>query len=150
MNSNELTPKQEAFCIAVASGKSLSQAYRECYNAKGKMETLNRNAFELYHNTKITTRIEELREEKVKELKYTARESFENLQLIQELALSKSRKLQNGEEVQEPDLTSAIRAEELKGKLAQLYIEKKEVSLSGDLKERADELRKELFGTNKE
>lgn len=150
MNSNELTPKQEAFCIAVASGKSLSQAYRECYNAKGKMETLNRSAFELYHSPKITTRIDELREEKVKELKYTARESWEKLQLIQEIALSKLKKLQNGEEVQDPDLTSAIRAEELKGKLAQLYIEKKEVSLSGDLKERADELRKELFGTNKE
>ena len=45
MNSNELTPKQEAFCIAVASGKSLSQAYRECYNAIGHC------ALEEFHGT---------------------------------------------------------------------------------------------------
>jgi phage terminase small subunit len=63
MAKNRLTDKQEIFCQKVVEGKSLSDAYRIAYNTKKmKDTTINRNAFELSNNSKITTRLEELRQ----------------------------------------------------------------------------------------
>lgn len=58
----KLTPKQEAFCQAIADGKNQSEAYRLAYNAANmKAETVNRKAYELMNDGKVTARIQELK-----------------------------------------------------------------------------------------
>lgn len=125
-----LTAKQEKFCQGVAKGLNYSDAYREAYNAgKMKPETVNRTAAELMGNRKITARIDELRAETTEEIKYTVEDSFRKLSEIQALALARKRKFG----IADPDLTNAIKAEELKGKLKGLYVEKREISGGLDL-----------------
>jgi phage terminase small subunit len=60
-----LTPKQQYFCRAVASGCTMSDAYREAYSA-GRMKpaTINREAHTLMAIPKITTRVEALQRAK--------------------------------------------------------------------------------------
>lgn len=110
-----LTAKQEKFCQGVAKGLSYSDAYREAYNANNmKPETVNRKAKELIDNGNITARLKELRGKIEEELKYSARESFNKLKELQDKAEF------NG------NINAAIKAEELKGKLANLYKEKEQ------------------------
>lgn len=115
-----LTAKQEKFCQGIMRGLNYSDAYREAYNAGGmKKETINRKAAELLKNGKVTARIDELKQKVTEGIKYTIEDSFCKLSEIQALAL-KSKKL-----------SDAIKAEELKGKLKGLYVEKREVT--GDI-----------------
>jgi len=59
-----LTIKQEAFCQAFILHGDKSEAYRGAYNtSRMKPETVNRNAFELFNDNKITTRISYLRKQ---------------------------------------------------------------------------------------
>jgi len=56
-----LTPKQQHFCRAVASGCTMSDAYREAYStSRMKPATIHREATRLMSNPMITTRIEVL------------------------------------------------------------------------------------------
>lgn len=58
------TPKQEAFARAVASGKSLADAYRSAYStAKMKPETIRKAAHELAQHSNVSPLIEKYREE---------------------------------------------------------------------------------------
>ena len=72
----------------------------------------------------IAQAIEKERKKNIERFEYTMQDSFNNLKLAQEIALS--RKNQIGES--NPDVQSFIKAEELKGKLCGLYIDKKEIS----------------------
>lgn len=150
----KLTPKQEKFCQCIVKGMNYSDAYREAYNCENmKMATINRMAFDVFNNHKVTARIKELKQTIEEKLVYSALDSFKKLTEIQERALSaKKYSVSNGEPISfdDPDFSSAIKAEELKGKLAQLYIEKKEIGFSGDMKERADEIRRRLFESDKD
>lgn len=57
-----LTAKQEAFCQAVASGKTQADAYRAAYNAgQMKAETIQNKAHVLMKDGEVTARVEELR-----------------------------------------------------------------------------------------
>lgn len=149
-----LTPKQEKFCQCIVKGMTHSDAYREAYSVKNmKMATINKCAFDLMQNPNITTRITQLKSKIEEKLVYSALDSFRKLSDIQEKALSAKKYSVSGGEVislDDPDFNSAIKAEELKGKLAQLYVEKKDVTFSGDMKERADEIRKRLFESDKD
>lgn len=117
-----LTAKQEKFCQNIAKGMNQSDAYREAYNtAKGKDKTVWENASRLMSDSKVTARIEELRAETTEEIKYTVEDSFRKLSEIQVLAMKNKK------------LTEAIKAEELKGKLKGLYVEKREISGGLDL-----------------
>lgn len=115
-----LTAKQEKFCQGVVKGLSYSDAYREAYNADNmKPETINRKAKELIDNGNITARLKELRSKIEEELIYSAKESFNKLKELQDKAEL------NG------NINAAIKAEELKGKLVNLYKEKEQnVSVS--------------------
>ncbi len=54
----DLTPKQEAFCLAYIESGNASEAYRQAYDAeKMKPETINRKAKELLDNGKIAARV---------------------------------------------------------------------------------------------
>ncbi|MGH8611593.1 MAG: terminase small subunit [Gammaproteobacteria bacterium] len=58
-----LTAKQERFCHAVLSAPSVSEAYRQVYDcSRMNPASVNRAAFELVNNPKITARLEFLRE----------------------------------------------------------------------------------------
>lgn len=61
--SNNLTPKQEAFCQKYIELGDATKAYYAAYDAKGsKPITANRAAKELLDNPKIATRLRELRD----------------------------------------------------------------------------------------
>ena len=60
--NQRLTPKQDDFCRKFLELKSASAAYREVYDAAGsKPETVHRNATTLLNNSKVATRLDELR-----------------------------------------------------------------------------------------
>lgn len=119
-----LTPKQERFCQCIVKGMSQTDAYKEAFDTlKMKEETIWSNASRLIKNSKVIARVEELKKGIEKELVYSALESFNKLKEIQELALVNQLK---------PDLTNALKAEELKGKLAGLYVEKKDITANID------------------
>ena len=52
--STALTPKQEAFAVAVASGLNLSDAYRKAGYSCGTLKTVNEAASRLLKNSKIS------------------------------------------------------------------------------------------------
>lgn len=57
-----LTPKQEAFAQAIASGMTQADAYRSAYNAdKQKDATLWSNASRLMADSKVLARVDDLR-----------------------------------------------------------------------------------------
>ena len=59
----DLTPKQEAFCLAYVETGNASEAYRRSYNAKTmKDTTINREAKALLDNPKITTRLRDIQQ----------------------------------------------------------------------------------------
>lgn len=61
MKSNDLTPKQEAFCQAYLLTGSATAAYREAYNAsRMQPDTVHRTAHDLLHDPKITARLHTL------------------------------------------------------------------------------------------
>ncbi len=61
--SNDLTPKQEKFCLKYIETGNASEAYRQSYDAeKMKPETVNRSAKELLDNHKIAARLAVLRQ----------------------------------------------------------------------------------------
>ena len=64
MSKEDLTPKQEKFCQEYIKTGNASESYRVAYDCqKMKSETINRNAFDLLQNNKISTRIKNLSEE---------------------------------------------------------------------------------------
>jgi phage terminase small subunit len=58
----KLTPKEEAFCQAIADGLNQSKAYRKAYGGSGmKAKTVNEKASRLMAKGKIRARVAELR-----------------------------------------------------------------------------------------
>ena len=63
--TQNLTPKQRHFCRAVASGCTMSDAYREAYNTINmKPATIHREAHVVMANPKVTARVEWLQRQK--------------------------------------------------------------------------------------
>ena len=60
---SELTPKQEAFALAIVEGKTQADAYRSAYNTKAKPESIHVSASQLMADPKISIRVAELRRE---------------------------------------------------------------------------------------
>ena len=109
-----LTPKQQHFCRAVASGCTMSDAYREAYStSRMKPATIHREATRLVSNPMITTRIEVLNRAKERAL-------VASVVSDRERVLTKLRAL-----LDNPDGTPAeqvmLRAADLLGKSAGLY-----------------------------
>lgn len=72
----------------------------------------------------IKEAIEKEQKKNIERFEYTMQESFENLKKAQEIALQRCNPLGSPN----PDLTNYLKAEELKGKLCGLYIDKKEIA----------------------
>lgn len=121
-----LTPKQEAFCIAYLETGNASEAYRRAYevSADTKPETINRSAKEVIDNPKITARLEELRAPVVEEAKVSLA-----------LHLSDLKRLRDSAEASE-NFNAAISAEVNRGKASGLYVTKMDVTVNLSLAER--------------
>lgn len=111
-----LTPKQEAFCLAYMETGNASEAYRQAYAASEmKGATINRNAKALLENNKIAARLSTLRERAVERTLVTVESIAAELDEARTLALSA--------EVSQP--SAAISASMGKAKLYGLIIDKK-------------------------
>jgi phage terminase small subunit len=65
--ADTLTPKQERFSALYVETGNASEAYRQAYDSSGmKPETINRKAFDLLQNGKITARVDQLRADAAK------------------------------------------------------------------------------------
>lgn len=113
-----LTPKQEKFALAVASGKTQSDAYREAFNVRPttKPETVNQQASRLMADRNISARVEELRKPIANKAMITLESHIARLKELAELA------------IQEGQIAAAIKAEELCGKASGVYVEKRQIT----------------------
>ena len=116
--SSSLTPKQEAFALAVASGKTQSDAYREAFNVRPttKMETINQAASRLMANSNINARVEELRKPIAQKAMVTLESHIQRLKELSEMA------------IEQGQIAAAIKAEELCGKASGVYVEKRQIT----------------------
>jgi phage terminase small subunit len=132
--SNKLTPKQEKFCQQIAKGSNQKEAYINAGYSVDNMkdETLRNNAYMLTLDSDISARINELKtkvENRIAEaLVYTAKQSFDKLNQLQRLAEANI-------EISPNSVNAALKAEELKGKLAKLYVEQAEDLTKRDYQE---------------
>jgi hypothetical protein len=68
VNSEGLTTKQEAFCMAILDGKGFSDAYREAYDAANmSAASVHQEAYKLGTHPKIAQRLERAEREKQQE-----------------------------------------------------------------------------------
>lgn len=113
-----ITPKQEAFAQAVASGKSQSDAYRAAYKVsdKTKPESVNQAASKLMANTNIASRVGDLRKPVVEAAQITLASHLDRLQALSAAA-------EEGNQY-----SAAISAEVARGKASGLYVEKTEIT----------------------
>jgi len=112
--TNDLTPKQQHFCRAVASGCTLSDGYREAYNAGNmKPATVNREAHALMADPKITARVERLQRQKDRAVIASSLSDRERV-------LTKLRDMLDTTEGG-PAVTAQLRAAELLGKSVGLF-----------------------------
>ena len=120
--SNKLTAKQEAFAQAIASGVSQADAYRMAYNHKGMQDgAVYTEASLLVSNPKVAKRIAELRAPVIEAAQLTLKSHMEELDRLSRLAEADGK------------WQAAIKAQELRGKVSGLYVEKVEASVEGSL-----------------
>lgn len=85
---NELTPKQEKFCLRYIEKGDASEAYRQSYDAENmKNITINRKAKELLDNGKIAARLRALRDMHVDRHVVTVDSITEELEQSRQLAM---------------------------------------------------------------
>lgn len=87
---NDLTIKQETFCLKYIETGNASEAYRQAYDSDGmKPESVNRKAIELLENGKITARIKELQDEHQARHEITVDDLIAELEEAREVAKAK-------------------------------------------------------------
>ena len=113
-----LTSKQEKFCQGIVSGLNQSDAYRAAYSVgeSTKPECVNQQAYELMQNLDISLRIEHLRKPIAERVGRTLEQHIERLMKLGE----------HGESLDKVE--SAIKAEELIGKVLGFYVNKTELT----------------------
>lgn len=86
--AQKLTIKQENFCLAYVETGNASEAYRRSYDV-GEMlpASINRLAFELLENIKITSRISELRSTVMQRHKITVDDLLAELEEARMMAI---------------------------------------------------------------
>lgn len=115
-----LTPQQEAFAQAVASGLSQSDAYRKAYKVKPttKLETSQANASRLMADSKVSARVAELRAPVAAKAQITLEGHLDDLKTLRDAALKAEQ------------YSAAISAEVARGKAAGVHVEKSEQTVT--------------------
>lgn len=117
----ELTAKENKFCELIAQGNSQVDAYILAYGkGNSSNNTIKTNAYRLINKPNIQARLAELKEISEKDIKYTKEQSYKKLCEMQAQA------------EKEHNLNAMLKAEELKGKLFDLYNNK--MSVKADIK----------------
>ena len=118
-----LTPQQEAFAQAVASGMNQSDAYREAYKVKPatKATSVNVSASKLMADPNISQRVAELRAPVVAKAQMTLESHLADLQMLRDKALEANQ------------LSAAISAEIARGKASGVHVEKSAQEITGSL-----------------
>ncbi|WP_149242982.1 terminase small subunit [Dyadobacter sp. 32] len=105
-----LTAKQEAFCQAMMSCDSSSEAYRKAYDTKDMLPaSVHRKAKELMDNVKIAARLAELRAPVIERAQLSLEEHLNDLKTLRDKAAAKSQ------------FAAAITAEIARGRAAGHY-----------------------------
>lgn len=112
--------KQFARNYIANGGNATQAALKAGYSKKSAYSQGQR----LLKDVEIKQILEKEQKKNLEKFEYTMHESFENLKKAQELALKRTNPLGGSN----PDLTNFLKAEELKGKLCGLYIDKKEIA----------------------
>lgn len=130
-----ITPKQEAFCLAYIETGNASEAYRRSYSAENmKDATVQRKAFELLKDGKITAAIQGLREKAtakaVKRLEISKEWVLE--QLVENVKMAKQAEPvcdNDGNPIGEykQNLAAGNKALELIGKELGMFVDRKEI-----------------------
>ena len=116
----KLTAKQEAFCLAYIETNNASEAYRRSYNAsKMKDGTVHQTASRLLADVDVTARLEQLRAPVRDRAQITLESHLERLNHLSLMA------------EQAEQYSAAIKAEESRGKVAGLYVEKIDHTTNG-------------------
>ncbi len=113
-----LTSKQEAFAISVASGKTQADAYRDAYNVKPTTSpaSVQNKASLLMKKGEVRVRVEELKKPIIEASGITLESHLNRLAHL-------------GQKAEEAEsYTAAISAEVARGKVAQLYTERVELT----------------------
>ena len=109
---NELTQKQENFCLAYIETGNASEAYRKAYNAAGSSEkSVWELASKMLDNPKVISRLEALREQAARRALLTLERHLKELATLRDEARAEGR------------YSAAIAAEIARGKAAGLYVE---------------------------
>jgi len=117
-----LTPKQEAFCLAVASGTHQNEAYKQAYaDQNNTAKTIGEKASTFMANPKIKARIAELRAPVIEKMGLTLEAHLIELERLAKLAEAND------------NISAAIKAQELRGKASGLYVEKIDQNVNGNL-----------------
>lgn len=112
-----LTPKQEKFCCEYLRSGNASEAYRQSYNCeKMKPASVNRKAFELLKNVNITARIASSYSTAIRNAELTIENHLYELAALRDFAKASGQ------------YSAAIRAEELRGKVAGFYTDRIEMN----------------------
>lgn len=129
MASDKLTDKQQQFCEAYTHGATITQAYITAYKPKKQSYQVSASlASRLFRNEKIQAFISSLQEKRKEKINYTAEDSFLKLKEIQALAMAKK----DAKGKPSPDLSNALKAEELIQKLYGLAKEKTDITFKTD------------------
>lgn len=114
-----VSPRQEKFSQAIASGSNQSDAYRQAYpDNKSAAKTINEAACRLARNGKVLARVEELRRPAVEAMRYGLMEAMKEAQE----AFAVSRDVKSG--------AAMVAAVALRSKLNGLMVERKEIVLT--------------------
>jgi hypothetical protein len=113
-----ISPQQERFAQAVASGMNQSDAYRAAYRVKPDTKPLsvNQSASKLMADPNVASRVAELRKPAVEAAQITLASHLERLRSLSEAAEASGQ------------MSAAISAEVARGKASGLYVERTELS----------------------
>lgn len=117
MSRAELTPKQAAFVREYLKSGNASKAYRESYDADGmKPEHINVEASKLLDNPKIAQRVKEFQDKANAAVGITLESHLARLAHLSTVAEGLDQ------------ISASVKAEELRGKVSGLYVERVEHS----------------------
>lgn len=129
-----VTPQQERFAQLVASGKSQADAYREAYpkSQKWAANAVHSKSSALAAIGKVRQRVSELRKPMVEDAQITLAGHLAALATLRDQAASATK------------FDAAVKAEELRGKTAGFYVERKEEGPPGAFNQDKEELRQRI------
>ena len=113
----KLTESQMGFVHSIMAGKSASQAYRENYNcADSSPNTISGNACRTFHHPKIKKWLSAAAQAQLGNAVLTRDNHLRQMERLRELAVDTG------------DLKSAVKAEEVRGYVAGLRVERVEIT----------------------